>query len=412
MNRKARRGCEIDVHKASLSACIRLHGKGRKVSEEIRTFGTTSDELLTLHDWLKQHEVTEVAMEATGVYWKPVYYVLEDGFRVILVNPAEIKRMPGRKTDVSDCAWLAQLLDNGMLRPSFIPPREIRELRDLVRYRASLKHDHTRIANRLHKVLQDADLKLSSVMSDILGVSGRQILSQLAQGHCDPVALADLARANLRGKLPQLRQALSGRFNAHHAFLLGRLLADLDNTEEAMAQVAERIAAQLVPFAAELERLCSIPGVKQVAAAGILAEIGTEMSWFPSTADLDSWAGMAPGNNQSGGKRHRAKARKGNRWLRTILVEAGNAAGRSRNTALAALYRRMIVRGGRKHAAFVVGRHILNIAYHLLRERTTYRELGPTYFEQRRAEQLKRRCLDQLRNLGFEANLVPLTKAA
>jgi transposase len=412
MNRKARRCCGIDVHKASLSACIRLHGKGRKVSEEIRTFGTTGDELLALHDWLKEHGVTEVAMEATGVYWKPVYYVLEDGFRVILVNPAEIKRMPGRKTDVSDCAWLAQLLENGMLRPSFIPPREIRELRDLVRYRVSLKHDHTRIANRLHKVLQDADLKLSSVMSDILGVSGRQILSQLAKGNCNPVALADLARANLRGKLPQLRQALSGRFNAHHAFLLSRLLADLDNTEEAMAQVAERIAAQLVPFAAELERLCTIPGVKQVAAAAILAEIGTDMSQFPSTADLDSWAGMAPGNNQSGGKRRRAKARKGNRWLRTMLVESGNAAGRARNTALSALYRRMIVRGGRKHAAFVVGRHILNIAYHLLRDHTTYRELGPTYFEQRRAEQLKRRCLDQLRNLGFEANLVPLPKAA
>ena len=412
MNRKARRCCGIDVHKASLSACIRLHGKGRKVSEEIRTFGTTGDELLALHDWLKEHQVTEVAMEATGVYWKPVYYVLEDGFRVILVNPAEIKRMPGRKTDVSDCAWLAQLLDHGMLRPSFIPPREIRELRDLVRYRVSLKHDHTRIANRLHKVLQDADLKLSSVMSDLLGVSGRQILSQLAKGNCDPVALADLARANLRGKLPQLRQALSGRFNAHHAFLLSRLLADLDNTEEAMAQVAQRIEAQLVPFAAELERLCTIPGVKQVAAAAILAEIGAEMSWFPSTADLDSWAGMAPGNNQSGGKRRRAKARKGNRWLRTMLVESGNAAGRTRNTALSALYRRMIVRGGRKHAAFVVGRHILNIAYHLLRERTTYRELGPTYFEQRRVEQLKRRCLDQLRNLGFDANLVPLPKAA
>jgi len=412
MNRKARRCCGIDVHQASLSACIRLHGKGRKVSEEIRTFGTTGDELLALHDWLKEHQVTEVAMEATGVYWKPVYYVLEDGFRVILVNPAEIKRMPGRKTDVSDCAWLAQLLDHGMLRPSFIPPREIRELRDLVRYRVSLKHDHTRSANRLHKVLQDADLKLSSVMSDLLGVSGRQILSQLAKGNCDPVALADLARANLRGKLPQLRQALSGRFNAHHAFLLSRLLADLDNTEEAMAQVAQRIEAQLVPFAAELERLCTIPGVKQVAAAAILAEIGAEMSWFPSTADLDSWAGMAPGNNQSGGKRRRAKARKGNRWLRTMLVESGNAAGRTRNTALSALYRRMIVRGGRKHAAFVVGRHILNIAYHLLRERTTYRELGPTYFEQRRVEQLKRRCLDQLRNLGFDANLVPLPKAA
>src|ERR1700757_2230351 len=229
MNRKARRCCGIDVHQASLSACIRMHGRGRKVSGEIRTFGTTSDELLALHDWLKEHEVTEVAMEATGVYWKPVYYVLEDGFRVILVNPAEIKRMPGRKTDVSDCARLAQLLDNGMLRPSFIPPREIRELRDLVRYRASLKHDYTRIANRLHKVLQDADLKLSSVMSDILGVSGRQILQQLAAGHSDPATLAELARGSLRAKRPALRQALSGRFSAHHAFLLSQTLSELDN---------------------------------------------------------------------------------------------------------------------------------------------------------------------------------------
>jgi len=412
MKRTPRRCCGIDVHKATLSACVRLHGKGGKVSEEIRSFGTTSDELLALHDWLKGHGVSHVAMEATGVYWKPVYYVLEDGLRVILVNPADIKRMPGRKTDVSDSAWLAQLLDNGMLKASFIPPREIRELRDLVRYRTSLKHDHTRIANRLHKVLQDADLKLSSVMSDILGVSGRQILSQLAKGHTEPAALADLARGSLRQKLPALRQALTGRFNPHHAFLLSRLLADLDNVEESMVEVAERIEVQLGPFEAQLKRLCTIPGVKQVGAAAILAEIGTDMSCFPGTTDLDSWAGMAPGNNETGGKRRRAKARKGNRWLRTILVECGHAAGRTRNTALAALYRRMIVRGGRKHAAFVVGRHILNIAYHLLAERTTYRELGATYFEQRHAEQLKRRCLDQLRNLGFQATLTPTAKAA
>jgi len=412
MKRTPRRCCGIDVHKASLSVCVRLRGKGGKVSEEIRSFGTMSEELLALHDWLKAHGVTHVAMEATGVYWKPVYYVLEDGFRVMLVNPADIKRMPGRKTDVSDCAWLAQLLDNGMLQPSFIPPREIRELRDLVRYRSSLKHDHTRIANRLHKVLQDADLKLSSVMSDILGVSGRQILSQLAKGHSDPTALAELARGSLRQKLPALRQALTGRFNPHHAFLLSRLLADLDNVEESMVEVAERIEAQLAPFAVEVKCLCTIPGVKQIAAAAILGEIGTDMNCFPSVAHLASWAGMAPGNNESGGKRRRAKARKGNRWLRTILVECGNAAGRTRNTALSALYRRMIVRGGRKHAAFVVGRHILNIAYHLLLEHTTYRELGATYFEQRRIEQLKRRCLDQLRNLGFQATLTQMAKAA
>lgn len=412
MKRTTRRCCGIDVHKASLSACVRLRGKGGKVSEEVRTFGTISEELLALHDWLKGLGVTDVAMEATGVYWKPVYYVLEDSFRVMLVNPAAIKRMPGRKTDVSDSAWLAQLLEHGMLQPSFIPPRAIRELRDLVRYRGSLKHDHTRIANRLHKVLQDADLKLSSVMSDILGVSGRQILSQLAKGQTNPAALAELARGSLRHKLPALRQALSGRFTPHHAFLLSRLLADLGNVEESMVAVAERIEAQLAPFAAELKCLCSIPGVKQVGAAGILAEIGTDMSWFPSVTHLDSWAGMAPGNHESGGKRRRVKARKGNRWLRTMLVECGNAAGRTRNTALAALYRRMIVRGGRKHAAFVVGRHILNIAYHLLVARTTYRELGPSYFEQRRTEQLKRRCLDQLRTLGFQTTLTPLPKAA
>ena len=409
---KRRRCCGIDVHKASLSVCVRLHGKGGKVSEEVHRFGTTSEELLTLHDWLTTQQVTHVAMAATGVYWKPVYYVLEGAFSLMLVNPADIKRMPGRKTEVSDCAWLAQLLDNGMVKPSFVPPREVRELRDLVRYRTSLKHDHTRVANRLHKVLQDADLKLSSVMSDVLGVSGRQILKQLAAGHSDPAVLAELARGSLRTKLAALRQALTGRFNSHHAFMLSRLLADLDNLEEAMIESAEQIDKQRVPVAAELELLTTIPGVKRVAAAGILAEIGNDMSWFPGITHLDAWAGMAPGNNESAGKRRRAKARQGNRWLRTLLVECGNAAGRTRNTALAALYRRIIVRGGRKHAAFVVGRHILNIAYHLLVERTTYRELGATYFEQRRVEQLKRRCLDQLRNLGFQATLKPLAEAA
>jgi transposase len=412
MKRIYRRCCGIDVHKATLTACVRLHGAGAKLSQDIRRFGTTSDELLRLYDWLSAQRVSHVAMEATGVYWKPVFYVLEQGFTLLLVNPADVKRMPGRKTDVSDCAWLAQLLENGLLRPSFIPPRAIRELRDLVRYRSELKHDHTRVANRLHKVLQDADLKLSSVMSDILGVSGRQILRQLATGHSDPAALAELARGSLRAKRPALRQALTGRFSEHHAFLISQALTELDNLEESMTALAARIEQHLVPFAQELELLSTIPGVKRLAATAILSEIGMNMSCFPSTAHLDSWAGMAPGNHESAGKRRRAKARKGNRWLRTILVECGQAAGKSRNTALAAIYRRMVIRAGRKHAAFVVGRHILNIAYHLLAERTTYRELGPSYFEQRRAEQLKRRCLDQLRTLGFQATLTPLPNAA
>lgn len=412
MKRIYQRCCGIDVHKATLTACVRVHGAGSKLVQEIRSFGTTSDELLSLHDWLSAQRVSHVAMEATGVYWKPVFYVLEQSFTLVLVNPADVKRLPGRKTDVSDSAWLSQLLENGLLRPSFIPPRAIRELRDLVRYRTELKHDHTRVANRLHKVLQDADLKLSSVLSDILGVSGRQILQQLAAGHSDPAALAELARGSLRAKRPALRQALSGRFSAHHAFLLSQTLSELDNLEESMSALAAQIEQHLVPFAQQIEQLSTIPGVKHLAATAILAEIGTDMSCFPDAAHLTSWAGMAPGNHESAGKRRRVKARHGNRWLRTILVECGQAAGHTRNTALAAIYRRMIIRAGRKHAAFVVGRHILNIIYHLLAEQTTYRELGPSYFEQRRAEQLRRRCLDQLRNLGFQATLTPLPKVA
>jgi transposase len=411
MKRIYRRCCGIDVHKATLSACVRVRRHG-KLIEEVRNFGTTSDELLALRDWLSSHRVTHVAMEATGVYWKPVYYVLEDGFSVLLVNPAHVKRMPGRKTDISDCAWLAQLLEYGLLEPSFVPPPAIRELRDLVRHRTELKHDHTRIANRLHKVLQDADLKLSSVMTDILGVSGRQILSQLATGHTDPEALAELARGRLRTKLPALRQALAGRFSEHHAFLLSHLLADLDYLEESMNTLAERIEQKLALFALELDCLATIPGVKRNNAAVFIAELGTDMSRFPSDTHLASWGGMAPGNHESAGKRRRAKARRGNRWLRAALVESGHAAGRTRNTALAAIYRRMTVSKGRKHAAFVVGRHILTIAYHLLAERSTYREAGAAYLQQRRAEQVKRRCVDQLQGLGFQVTLTPLPKAA
>ena len=411
MERVLERVCGIDVHKTTLSACVRGPGASRATKAEIRSFGTTSDQLLDLREWLTGCGVTHVAIEATGVYWKPVYYVLEEAFSMVLVNPAEVKQLPGRKTDVADCAWLAQLLEHGLLRSSFVPPPAIRELRDLVRYRTSLKGDHTRLANRLHKVLQDADLKLSSVMSDILGVSGRRILKQLAASNTDPGALAELAKGRLRNKLPQLRQALAGRFSSHHAFMLGRLLADLDNVEEAMAEVSKRIEECLVPFAATLERLCTIPGVKHTTATALIAEIGIDMSCFPSAAHLASWAGMCPGNNQSAGKRRRARARSGNRWLRTALVEAGQAAGNTRATALGAIFRRMLPRHGRKHAAFVVGRHQLEIAYHLLVNQTTYRELGPTYFEQRRAEQLKRRCLAQLQR-RFQATLTPIAAAA
>ena len=285
-----RRSCGIDVHKATLTACLRVHGPGGKFSQETRSFGTTSDELLSLHDWLSAQRVSHIAMEATGVYWKPVFYVLEQGFTLLLVNPADVKRMPGRKTDVSDSAWLAQLLESGLLRPSFIPPRAIRELRDLVRYRSELRHDHTRVANRLHKVLQDADLKLSSVMSDILGVSGRQILQRLAAGQSDPAALAELARGPLRAKLPELRQALAGRFSGHHAFVISQALTELDHLEESMRALSERVEQHLTPFAQQIEQLSTIPGVKRLAATAILAEIGADMNVFPTAARLASWA--------------------------------------------------------------------------------------------------------------------------
>lgn len=402
----------LDVHLKAIQCAVRCCHESGKLLRQVRSFGTMTRDLRALANYLQALGVTHVALEATGVLWKPVWNVLEGRFTLLLVNPRHLKKVPGRKTDVSDAAWLAQLLENGLLRPSFIPPRAIRELRDLVRYRSELKHDHTRVANRLHKVLQDADLKLSSVMSDILGVSGRQILRQLAAGHSEPAALAELARGSLRAKRPALRQALTGRFSEHHAFLIGQALTELDNLEESMRALAARVEQHLVPFAQQIEQLTTIPGIKRVAAAVILSEIGTDMSCFPDTAHLASWAGMAPGNHESAGKRRRAKARHGNRWLRTILVECGHAAGRTRDTALAAIYRRMIIRAGRKHAAFVTGRHILNIAYHLLTQHDTYRELGPSYFEQRRAEQLKRRCLDQLRNLGFQATLAPLPTAA
>jgi len=412
MERMMERVCGIDVHKATLSACVRVGIAHGSIEQEIRSFGTTGDELLELRQWLSSRGVTHVAIEATGVYWKPVYYVLEEAFSMVLVNPAEVKQLPGRKTDVADSAWLAQLLEHGLLRSSFVPPPAIRELRDLVRYQTSLKGDHTRLANRLHKVLQDADLKLSSVMSDVLGVSGRRILQQLAAHNTDPQALAELAKGRLRNKLPQLRQALAGRFSPHHAFMLGRLLADLDNVEESGLEVSKRIEECLAPFAPTLERLCTIPGVKRITATALIAEIGTDMSCFPSAAHLASWAGMCPGNNQSAGKRRRTKARSGNRWLRTALVEAGQAAGRTRQSALSAIFRRMMLHQGRKHAAFVVGRHILEIAYHLIANQTTYQDLGTNYFEQRRAEQIKRRCLDQLRRLGFQATLTPMASAA
>lgn len=293
MEQLIERCCGLDVHKATVSACVRVTQRpGGEVKQEVRTFATTTPELLALREWLSEQRVTHVAMEATGVYWKSIYYMLENDFELLLVNPAHFKQVPGRKTDVADCAWLAQLLEHGLLRSSFVPPAPIRELRDLTRYRKSLTEERTRAANRLHKVLQDAGIKLSSVATDTLGISGRSMLMALVAGTTDPALLADLARGQLRKKLPELRQALTGRFGPHHRFMVSRLLADIDYVEEASAELSRRIEELLAPFAAAVERLITIPGVQRRTAEVMVAEIDADMNRFPSAVHLSSWAGM------------------------------------------------------------------------------------------------------------------------
>ena len=412
MDRWIERCCGLDVHKQTVAACVRVPGaKGRR-TQEVRTFGTTTPDLLALQDWLAAHQVTHVAMESTGVFWKPVYYVLEARFTVLLVNAAHIKQVPGRKTDVRDCQWIAELLEHGLLRGSFVPPPVIRDLRELTRYRRTQIQERTRVANRLHKVLQDANVKLSNVTHHVLGVSGRAMLDALVAGSTDPDVLSDLARGQLRKKLPALRQALTGRFRAHHAFLLGQILAHLDYLEEAIAAVSAHIEEQLRPFAPQVERLMTIPGVQRRTAETILAEIGTDMAVFPTAGHLASWAGMCPGNDESAGKRRSGKTRKGSKWLRTSLIEAANAAARTKATALGARYRRILPHRGHRKAIVAVGRHILEISHHLLRTDRTYQELGPDYFDRRHAERLQRRCIRQLEQLGLQVTITPASAAA
>jgi transposase len=400
------RGCGLDVHKKTVAACVRVPGSKGTREQHVRTFGTMAAELVALREWLKTHGVTHVAMESTGVYWKPVWYVLEEAFTCLLVNAAHVKQVPGRKTDVLDCAWIAQLLEHGLLRGSFVPPAPIRELRDLTRYRKSLIQEQTREANRLHKVLEDTGIKLASVATDILGVSGRAMLEALVRGTTDPAGLAELARGRLRAKLPALRQALAGHFRPHHAFLVSQLLAHLDYLDEAISTLSARLAELMAPFADELARLDTIPGVAQRTAEVVIAELGIDMGQFPSDGHAASWAGLCPGNNESAGKHRSGKIRKGNRWLRTALIEAAQAATRT-DSALAAQYRRIMRHRGHKKAVVAVAHSILVVAYHLMSRRTTYRELGAGYFDGRRAEQATRRAIQVLERQGYRVRLEP-----
>jgi transposase len=405
MERLIERCSGLDVHRDTVAACVRVPGAQGQREQHVRTFGTTTAELLILRDWLEAHGVTHVAMESTGVYWKPVFYVLEEAFTCLLVNAAHIKQVPGRKTDVLDCIWIAQLLEHGLLRGSFVPPAPIRELRDLTRHRKVLIQERQRAANRLHKLLQDAGLKLASVATDILGVSGRAMLGALVEGTTDPGVLADLARGKLRKKLPALRQALAGRFRPHHAFLVGQLLAHVDYLDEAITTVSEEIEARLAPFEAHLTRLDTVHGIARRTAEVIIAEIGVDMTVFPNEHHLASWAGMCPGNNESAGKHKSGKTRKGDRWLRTALVEAAAAAIRTKDSALAARYRRVMRHRGHKKAVVAVAHAMLRAVYHVLADGTPYRDPGPDYYDRRHAHRVTRRAIELLERQGYRVVL-------
>jgi transposase len=407
MERMVERGAGLDVHKKSVTACVRVPGPAGGRRQERQSFATTTAGLLTLRDWLSAHGVTHVAMESTGVYWKPVYYVLEERFTCLLVNAAHVSKVPGRKTDLLDCEWLAQLLEHGLLRGSFVPPVPIRELRDLTRYRAVLVQDRTREANRLHKVLTDAGIQLASVATNVLGQSGRAMLAALVEGTTDPAVLADLAQGKLRRKLPALREALVGRFRTHHARLVSHLLAHLDYLDEALEDLTAQIEAALTPFAREATRLDAIPGVGPRTAEILIAELGVDMRHFPTARHVASWAGLCPGTHESAGKRRAVRTRKGNRWLRAALIEAALAATNARDSALAARYRRLVPRCGHKKAIVAVAHKMLTTAYLLLADGRAYQEPGAGYDDARRKDRDVRRALHLLERHGYRVDLEP-----
>jgi transposase len=406
------RCCGLDLHKRTVVACRIVPGPDGQPEQEIRTFGTMTAELLALGDWLAAAGVTHVAMESTGVYWKPIYNLLEDQFTLLLVNAQHIQRVPGRKTDVKDSEWIADLLRHGLLRPSFVPARPQREVRELTRYRTTLVRERSAELNRLQKTLEGANIKRASVASSLGGRSAREMLDALVAGESDSQALAQLAQGRLRAKLPQLEQALQGSFGAHQRFLVAHQLAHLDYLDEAIAQVSGEIAERLRPLEDALTRLQPIPGVGRRGAEIILAEIGTDMSRFPTAGHLAAWTGMAPGNHESAGKRRSGKTRKGSPYLRALLVEAGQAAGRTNGTYLAAQYHRLAARRGKKRAALAVGHTILVISYHQLQRGTCYEELGGHYFDERDRQAVERRLVRRLEALGHTVTLEPRDPAA
>ncbi len=401
----ARCCCGLDVHKKLVVACLRELDAAGRLRKEVRTFGTMTADLLALAEWLAAAGCTQVAMESTGVYWRPVFNLLHDQCEVLVVNAQHIKAVPGRKTDIKDAEWIAELLQYGLLRGSFIPPQPQRELRDLTRHRTTLVQERARVINRLQKVLEDANIKLAAVVTNVLGVSARAMLEAMLAGISDPATLANFAQGRLREKREQLEQALTGVVRAHHRLLLTELLGHIDYLDKAIARVSEAIAARLQDDEESLALLDSIPGVSRRTAEILLAEVGADLQRFPTAKHLASWAGMCPGNHESAGKRLSGRTRKGSPWLRQALVEAAHGAARSKRTYVGAQYRRIAARRGKKRAAVAVGHTILVMAYYVLTRREPYRELGPNYFDEHDRRRVERRLVHRLEQLGYSVDL-------
>jgi transposase len=404
----------LDVHKKTVVAAIIVPDGQGGLRKEVRTFGTMTADLLGLSDWLLSFGVTHVAMESTGEYWKPIYNILEENFEVLLVNARHIKQVPGRKTDVMDAEWIADLLRHGLLRSSFIPPVGQRELRELTRHRTNFVRERATVVNRIQKTLESANIKLASVASNVMGVSGRAMLEAIVAGTTNATEMAGLAKGRLREKREQLDKALEGRVKPHHRFVLAELLCQVDSLDESIARFDAEIEKYCHPFEEEVELLDTIPGVAQRIAEVIVSEIGNDMGRFPTADHLAAWAGVAPGNNESAGKRYSGTTRHGDRALTSALVQAAHAAARTRNTYLSAQYHRLAGRRGKKRAIVAVAHSILVISYHIIQRKEPYRDLGGDYFDQRRPEATAKHLLIRLQHLGYDISRIeqPATLSA
>lgn len=403
-----KRCCGMDIHKKIIVACLLIEEKNGEVEKSTRHFPTMTDDLLRMKAWLIENGCTDVAMESTSVYWKPIFNILEDSMNVMVVNARLIKNVPGRKTDMNDSEWIAKLLRHGLLRNSFIPPREIRDLRDLTRYRVKLVQNATSEKNRIQKILEDANIKLSSVLSKTFSVSGTEMIKAIIQGDLSTEEIANLARRRLRSKIPELIKALKGNVTGHHRFMLTEVFDHLNYIFDRIVDLEERIQEKLEPHREVYDLLMTIPGVSKHTAASIIAEIGVDMSVFPSSKHIASWAGVCPGNNESAGKRMSGKTRKGDSWLRVTLTEAAWASSKTKDNYLSDKYRRLAHRRGSKRSIMAIGHKILCISYNLIKKKEPYHDLGSSYLEQLHGENSKRNAVNRLKSLGYDVSLTPI----